>query len=46
MVKTGSKHFNDSKSFFEYSNDIDDIYKNTKEFNLNEQHNTLSNLII
>ena len=36
MVKTGSKYFNDSKSFVEYSNDIDDIYKNTKEFNLNK----------
>ena len=24
---TGLKHFNDDKSFIEYSNDIDDIYK-------------------
>ena len=36
MVKTGLKHFNESKSFIEYSNHIDDIYKNTKEFNLNK----------
>ena len=25
---TGLKHFNDSKAFIEYSNDMDDIYKN------------------
>ena len=23
-----TKHFNDSKAFIEYSNDMDDIYKN------------------
>ena len=28
-----TKHFNDSKSFIECSNDIDDIYKNIKEYN-------------
>ena len=28
---TGLKHFNYSKAFMEYSNDMDDIYKNTKE---------------
>ena len=28
---TGFKHFNDSKTFIEYSNDMDDIYKNTEE---------------
>ena len=27
---TGLKHFNDSKAFIEYSNDMDDIYKNIK----------------
>ena len=26
--RIGLKHFNDSKAFIEYSNDIDDIYKN------------------
>ena len=25
---TGLKHFNDSKAFIEYSNDMHDIYKN------------------
>ena len=25
------KHFNDSKAYIEYSNDMDDIYKNTEE---------------
>ena len=31
------KHFNDSKTFIEYSNDMDDIYKNIEEYNLNEK---------
>ena len=34
---TGLKHFNDSKAFIEYSNDMDDIYKNTEEYNLNKK---------
>ena len=29
----GLKHFNDSKAFIEYSNDMDDIYKNIEEYN-------------
>ena len=29
----GTKHFNDSKAFIEYSNDMDDIYKNIEEYN-------------
>ena len=29
----GTKHFNDSKAFIEYSNDVDDIYKNIEEYN-------------
>ena len=33
---TGLKHFNDSKAFIEYSNDID-IYKNIEEYNSNEK---------
>ena len=28
---TGLKHFNNSKAFTEYSNDVDDIYKNIEE---------------
>ena len=31
------KHFSDSKPFTEYSNDMDDIYKNLEEYNLNEK---------
>ena len=27
---TGLKHFDDSKAFLKYSNDVDDIYKNLK----------------
>ena len=30
---TGLKYFNDSKSFIEYSNDMDGIYKNIEEHN-------------
>ena len=32
---TGLKHFNDSKAFIVYSNQIDDIYKNIKKCNAN-----------
>ena len=34
---TGIKYSNDSKAFIEYSNDMDDIYKNIKEYNANKQ---------
>ena len=30
---TGLKHFNDCKVFIEYSNDMNDIYKNIEEYN-------------
>ena len=30
-VKIGLKHFNASKAFIEYSNDIDDAYKSIEE---------------
>ena len=33
----GIKHFNDSTSFIEYSNDKDDIYKNVEEYNPNKK---------
>ena len=33
----GLKHLNDSKTFTELSNDMDDIYKNIEEYNLNEK---------
>ena len=31
---TGLKYLNDPKVFIEYSNDMDDIYKNIEEYNL------------
>ena len=33
---TGLKHLNDSKDLIEYSNDMDDIYKNFEEYNPNK----------
>ena len=30
---TDVKYFNDSKAFIEHSNNMDDIYKNNKEYN-------------
>ena len=38
---TGLKHFNDSKTFIECSNDMDDIYKNIEEYNPNKKQETL-----
>ena len=35
------KHFNDSKAFIEYSNDMLDIYKNIEEFNANKNRKIL-----
>ena len=34
---TGSKHLNDSKTFIEYSNDMNDIYKNNEKYNPNKK---------
>ena len=34
---TGIKYFNDSEAFIEYSNDMDDIYKNIEEYNPNKK---------
>ena len=38
---TGSKHLNVSKAFTEYSNDMDDIYKNIEEYNPNKKRKVL-----
>ena len=38
---TGLKCLNDSKDFIEYSNDIDDIYKNIEERNPNKKQKIL-----
>ena len=31
------KHFDDSKDFIEYSNDMDDIYRNIEEYNTDKK---------
>ena len=33
----GMKHLNDSKAFILYSNDMDDIYKNSEEYNTDKR---------
>ena len=43
---TGLKHFNDPKAFIEYSNDMQDVYKNIDEYNTDKEHKTLIVLMI
>ena len=31
--KVGLNHFNDPKAFMEYSNDMQDVYKNIEDYN-------------
>ena len=38
---TGLKYFNDSKDFIDYSNDMDNIYKNIEEYNSNKKQKIL-----
>ena len=38
---SGLKHFNDSKAFIEYSNDIGDIYENIEEYYPNKKRKML-----
>ena len=38
---TGLKYLNDSKAFIEFSNDMDDIYKNIEEYNPNKKRKKL-----
>ena len=33
----GLKHFNDPKTFVEYSNDMQDVYKNIEEYNVDKE---------
>ena len=35
--RTGLKHFNDPKAFIEYSNDMQDVYKNIDEYNVDKE---------
>ena len=37
----GANHFNGSKTFIEYSNNMDNIYKNIEEYNPNKKRKTL-----
>ena len=37
----GSKHYDDLKAFIEYSNDMQDIYKNIHEYNLGKKRKVL-----
>ena len=37
----GLKHFNDSTEFFEYSNDMKDVYKNIDEYNADKERKIL-----
>ena len=39
---TGLKHFNNPKAFSEYSNDMQDVYKNIEECNLGKKSKILS----
>ena len=34
---TGLKHFNNPKAFIEYSNDMQDVYKNIDEYNVDKE---------
>ena len=34
---TGLKHLNDPKAFIEYSNDMQDVYKNIEEYNVEKE---------
>ena len=38
---TRLKHFNDPKAFIEYSNDMQDVYKNIDECNLDKEYKIL-----
>ena len=38
---TGLKHFNVSKAFTEYSNDMYDVYKNIDEYNIDKERKIL-----
>ena len=37
MKNPGFKCFNNSKSFIEHSDDMEDVYKSTEEYNLNKR---------
>ena len=43
---TGLDHLNDPKAFIEYSNDIQDIYKNIEEYNTDKERKVLIGFMI
>ena len=42
IESTGLKHFNDPKAFIEYSNDMQDVYKNIDEYNTDKERKILT----
>ena len=38
---TGLKHFSDPKAFIKYSNDMDNVYKNIDEYNIDKERKIL-----
>ena len=46
LEKVDWKHYNDPKVFIEYSNDMQDVYKNFQKFNLGKKRKVLIFLII
>ena len=38
---TGLKHFNEPETFIEYSNDMQDVYKNIEEYNIGKKRKIL-----
>ena len=42
MLKIIMKHFIVSKTFIEYSNDMNNIYKSLEGYNLNKKHKMLN----
>ena len=38
---TGLKHFNDPKAFIQYSNDMEDVYKDIDEYNIDKERKIL-----
>ena len=41
LEKVGLDHFNNPKAFIEYSNDVQDVYKNIEEYNLGKKRKVL-----
>ena len=39
--KVGLDHYDDRKAFIEYSNDMQDVYKNMDEYNTDKERNIL-----